>query len=412
MCSAQTLSHTARVRETVMTEIAPFAPFHRWARASADHAQSRRAFLAGAAGIAASAALASPRRLLASTVDPRRKVIVVTFGGGARDDETFSLRGQGNIPNLVRTLAPQGTFFTQVVNRGILGHYVATASIATGTYQTFDNFVAQQPTAPTMFEYFRKGLRRPAQDAWVIAPGNGFDYLGASNHGAFGQAFGAEVVLPKRLLALAAQAGHHELRDYDSLLHDSYETPRKNPGDTAPTAEEQQMLERTSGLLRLSLADFAAHARSLESPDELSIFIAKQVMRQAAPSLLFLTLHDMDVAHSGAFSLYLDAIQRADRLVAELWHEVEANPEYAGRTTLLLLPDFGRDADGEASGFQHHRTGSPMARTTWMLALGAGAEGGHLVQRPVESIDVVPTVGALLDFPTPFAAGRRIAELV
>ncbi len=172
------------------------------------------------------------------------------------------------------------------------------------------------------------------------------------------------------------------------------------------------MLERTSRLLRLTLADFAAHARSLESPDELSVFIAKQVMQQAAPSLLFLTLHDMDVAHSGAFSLYLDAIQRADRLVAELWNAVETNPEYAGRTTLLLLPDFGRDADGEASGFQHHRTGSPMARTTWMLALGAGAQGGHLVQRPIESIDVVPTVGALLDFPTPFAAGRRIAELL
>ncbi len=395
-----------------MDEVAPFAPFYPWARASAAYALSRRTFLTAAAGMAATTALATPRRLLASTSDLRRKVIVVTFGGGARDDETFSLRGRQNIPNLVQVLAPQGTFFTQVVNRGILGHYVATASIATGTYQTFNNFVAQQPTAPTVFEYFRKGLRRPAQDAWVIAPGNGFDFLGASSHSGFGQAFGAEVVLPKRLLALAAQAGHHELRDYDSLLHDSYESPRSNPGAATPSAEEQQMLERTSGLLRLSLADFAAHARSLESPDELSLFIAKQVMQQAAPSLLFLTLHDMDIAHSGAFSLYLDAIQRADRLVAELWHQVESNPEYAGRTTLLLLPDFGRDADGEASGFQHHRTGSPMARTTWMLALGAGAGGGRLVQRPVESIDVVPTVGALLDFPTPFAAGRRIPELL
>ncbi len=342
---------------------------------------------------------------------PSSKLIVVTFGGGARDDETFSELGQANIPHLMHTLAPQGTFFPQVVNRGILGHYVATAGIATGTYQTFDNFIAQHPSAPTLFEYHRKALHRPASDAWVVAPSNGFDRLGASSHPAYGTQYGAEIVLPKRLLALAADAQHHTLRDYASLLHDNYELPPQH-GAAASTQADQQELARMAGLLRLSLAEFTTHARSLTSPDELSLFIARQVMRQAAPSLLFLTLHDMDIAHSGAFSLYIDAIQRADRLVAELWREAETNPEYAGRTTLLLLPDFGRDADGEASGFQHHRTGSAMARTTWMLALGRGAGGGRIVHRPLESIDLVPTAGALLGFPTPFAAGKPIAELL
>ncbi len=394
-----------------MQEIAPFTPFSQWAKTSAAHGWTRRQFLAGALGPAA-ATLLKPRRLFASPAPAARKLIVVTFGGGARDDETFSLRGQQNIPHLVGTLAPQGTFFPQVVNRGILGHYVATASIATGAYQTFDNFVAQPPGSPTLFEYFRKGLHRPASDAWVIAPSNGFDQLGASSHAAYGAAYGAEIVLPKRLLALAAGAEHHTLRDYESLLHDNYEVPAQGGGTSVATEQDQQELARMAGLLRLSLADFTAHARSLASPDELSLFITRQVMRQVAPSIIFLTLHDMDVAHSGAFSLYIDAIQRADRLVAELWQAVEANPEYAGRTTLLLLPDFGRDADGEASGFQHHRTGSAMARTTWMLALGQGAGGGRIVHRPLESVDVVPTAGALMGFATPFAAGKPIAELL
>ena len=396
-----------------MEEIAPFQPFRQWAQASAAHGWTRRAFLARAMGSAAAAApLLHPRRLLASSASPRRKLIVVTFGGGARDDETFSLAGQVNIPHLVGTLAPRGTFFPQVVNRGILGHYVATASIATGVYQRFDNFVVQQPTSPTLFEYFRKGLQRPASDAWVIAPSNGFDRLGASRHAAYGAAYGAEMVLPKRLLALAAGHEQHQLRDYESLLHDNYESPVQSPGTGLATAGDQQELERMAALLRLSMAEFTQHARSLESPDELSFYITRQAMRQAAPSLILLTLHDMDVAHSGAYSLYLDAIQRADRLLAELWAEVEANPEYAGRTTLLVLPDFGRDADGEASGFQHHRTGSAMARTTWMLALGQGAGGGRIVSRPLESIDVVPTAGAMLGFPTPFAAGTPVQELL
>lgn len=399
-----------------MQEIPPFTPFRHWAKTSAAHSWTRRQFLAGLLGPAAAATLLTPKRLFAGTLNQPRKLVVVTFGGGARDDETFSLLGQQNIPHLVSTLAPQATFFPQVINRGILGHYVATASIATGTYQNFDNFVAQRPGAPTLFEYFRKGLHRPASDAWVIAPSNGFDRLGASSHAAYGSDFGAEVVMPKRLLALAAGAEHHTLRDYESLLHDNYETPmRGNLSGVAAdrdTATDQQELARMAGLLRLSLAEFTAHARSLASPDELSLFITRQVMRQVAPALLFVTLHDMDVAHSGAFSLYLDAIQRADRLVAELWQEIQANPEYAGRTTLLVLPDFGRDADGEASGFQHHRTGSAMARTTWMLALGRGAQPGRIVHRPLESIDLVPTAGAMLGFATPLVTGKPVSELL
>ena len=51
--------------------------------------------------------------------------------------------GQENIPHLLRELIPQATFFTQVVNHGILGHYVATASLATGVYETFNNFDAK-----------------------------------------------------------------------------------------------------------------------------------------------------------------------------------------------------------------------------------------------------------------------------
>jgi len=69
-------------------------------------------------------------------------------------------------------------------------------------------------------------------------------------------------------------------------------------------------------------------------------------------------MHDIDIAHSGAYSLYIDAIRRTDRLCAELWKAVQAEPEYAGNTTMFILPDFGRDADEDAggNGFQHHRT--------------------------------------------------------
>src|SRR5271154_6032474 len=153
---------------------------------------TRREFLRSAAGVTLGGGLLGSGLLARSGVpQKRRKVVVITFGGGARDQETFAPEGQVNIPHLMRELIPQSTFFTQVINRGILGHYVATASLVTGVYETFNNFAAVPPEHPTIFEYFRKDLRRPPSDAWVVAPSNGFNRIGESNYPSYGGGSGA-----------------------------------------------------------------------------------------------------------------------------------------------------------------------------------------------------------------------------
>jgi hypothetical protein len=370
---------------------------------------SRRNFLRSATGAGAATALfgASPLRGMA----PARvkKAVVVTFGGGARDDETFMPDGLENIPHLIHELIPQATFFSQVVNRGILGHYVATASIVTGVYETFNNFASISPANPTVFEYFRRELKRPATDCWVVAPSNGFARIGESAHPVFGPGVGAGVILPKRLLSAALSAGSEDAR-YQHLLRDNYETPLYAPTLTGRQLELGQMAE----VLKLSVEDFAAHARNLASPDELSVYVARHLMRQLSPSLLWVTLHDIDVAHSGTFSLYLEGIKRCDRLCAELWGAIQKDPEYANRTAMFILPDFGRDSDIDSggNGFQHHRTGDARSRTTWMMALGPGIRQNVVVDRPVESTDLVPTLGSLLAFDPRYAQGKPVTEVL
>ncbi len=243
---------------------------------------------------------ACPAAALFSMMPPKvlarssaKKVVVVTFGGGARDEETFTPDGQENIPHLLTELVPQASFFTQVVNRGILGHYVATASLATGVYETFNNFAAVPPNNPTVFEYFRKDLDRPARDAWVVAPSNGFNRIGESGHRLYGNGLGAGVILPKRLLSAAL--GNADEPRYEHLLRDNYETPLYTPKLEGNNVELHEM----ATLLKMSVSDFAAHARNLSSPDELSVYIARRLLRQLAPSLVWITLHDIDIAHSG-----------------------------------------------------------------------------------------------------------------
>lgn len=371
-------------------------------------ALNRREFLRSAVGASAATAMLGFSPLRAAALDLKRKAVVVTFGGGARDEETFAPEGQENIPNLLRTLFPQSTFYSQVINHGILGHYVATASLATGVYETFDNFAAVPPHDPTVFEYFRKDLRRPASDAWVVAPSNGFNRIGESDHRGYGEGLGAGVILPKHLLQAALPVGSSGAADH--LLRDNYEDPFYTPELSGDEVHLRQLDE----ILRLSVSDFRSHALTLSSPDELSVYIARQLMRQLAPSLLWITLHDIDIAHSGAYSLYVDGIRRSDRLCAEIWSAIQSEPEYAGRTNMFILPDFGRDSDLDASGngFQHHRTGDALSRTTWMMVLGPGVRPGTIIDRPVDSLDLVPTLGALLRFDTPLARGKRLVEVV
>ena len=369
--------------------------------------RNRREFLRDAAGVTLGASLlgASPF-LHGEAVAKKRKVIVVTFGGGARDQDTFAPEGQENIPHLLKELIPQSSFFTQVSNHGILGHYVATASLATGVYETLNNFSAVPPQHPTVFEYFRKDLKRPSSDAWVVAPSNGFNRIGESDYRTYGPGLGATVVLPKHLLS-AATSGQNT--DYAHLLRDNYETPLYTPQIEGGDFELQQL----DSILKLSVGDFMAHAKTLSSPDELSMYIVRRLMRQESPSLLWITMHDIDVAHSGAYSLYIDAIRRTDRLCGELWKAVESEPEYAGRTTMFILPDFGRDADEDAggNGFQHHRTGDAASRTTWMMAVGAGVRQGVVYDRPMQSIDLVPSLGAMMGFSASISQGKPIQEL-
>lgn len=368
---------------------------------------NRRDFLRSAAGMVLGSAVAGASPFLYAGSLKKRKVIVVTFGGGARDQETFAPDGQQNIPHMLSELAPQASFFTQVVNRGILGHYVATASLATGVYETLNNFASIPPQHPTIFEYFRKDLRRPPTDAWVVAPSNGFSRIGESDSRLYGPSWGAQVVLPKHLLMSVMSEG---ATDYEHLLRDNYESPLYAPQLGGNEFELRQL----ETMLKLSVGDFKTHAKTLSSPDELSIYIVQQLIRQQAPSLVWITMHDIDVAHTGAYSLYIDAIRRTDRLCAELWKMVQGEPEYAGNTLMLILPDFGRDSDEEAggNGFQHHRTGDPSSRTTWMMALGAGVREGAIYDHPVQSTDLVPTLGSILGFQASLSQGQPIQGLL
>ena len=191
-------------------------------------------------------------------------------------------------------------FSTQVVNRGILGHDVAAASLATRCCATFNNFAPLSPHTPTIFAYYRRDGRQPASDAWVMAPDDGLNRSVASDQARYGDGLGATDVLPEQLPSGAPQSGS---RDYERRLPDNGEMP----GQVHSAGYPDVLIDSLAKRMQRSVSDCTAHARTVSSADALSLYIAQHDTRTLAPGLIWITLRDIDIAHSGAFSLSLPA---------------------------------------------------------------------------------------------------------
>lgn len=361
-----------------------------------------------------------PHSLRAQEPSPRlsSRVIVVTFGGGVRYAETFAPEGRHNIPRLV-ALQPQGFFFQNCVNSGVLSHFNSTASILTGNWQRVDDFGFQPPASPTLFEYFRKQTGAGPLDAWAVATNKSFASMGWGADRAFGQPYGANVVLPKQLLLEAVQdvvkkgtasgvANRDDvLRRLEGVLSEGYE----GIGWTIFQAG-RKLDQHVRETLLHGLVEYINGPEAPTSGDELTFFITREVMREFAPRLILVNFWDMDVAHWGSYSLYLNAITKTDRLTGMLWDEVQANPQYKGRTTMLVLPELGRDGDqNAANGFLNHRSGDPSCRNIWMLAMGAGVPPGE-TDRAVHHVDIAATAAELLGVKAGGMTGTPMRELL
>jgi hypothetical protein len=363
-----------------------------------------------------------PRRALAREAKtyekPSQRAIVVTFGGGARYQDTFAPSGWVNIPRLTQDLVPQGLFYPSARNEGITGHFNSSSSLITGNWQNVDSFGSEPPATPTIFEYFRKERRLPAQETWVIATNKSFSLIGGSRWRGYGNAYAANVILPKQLLLEAIQAavstergpGVEDREAFAKQMLSALDEGYENYGWQVYESGHKLSFELKQTLAK-SLLNYINDPSVPSSGDELTFFMAKEIMDRFAPSLMLVNFWDMDIAHYGSYSLYLQAIRRTDRLVYELWQHVQSSPQYKDRTTMIVIPEVGRDGDLHGNGFANHRSGDDSCRGVWLLALGQGVPRGTGSERLIHHVDVAPTVAQILGFKMPETQGKVLAEL-
>ena len=127
---------------------------------------------------------------------------------------------------------------------------------------------------------------------------------------------------------------------------------------------------------------------------------ALEYLKRKKPRVLYIGFGDTDdFAHAGEYGAYLHAARYTDGFIRRLWEYLQSDPQYRGKTTLLITTDHGRGGAAEAK-WRSHGAQVPGSDQTWLAALGPDtpatgeARTGQLYQNQVAA-----TLAQLLGVP-------------
>ncbi len=347
-----------------------------------------------------------------------RKLIVVLFGGGTRSSESIDDPAHRWIPRLWNEMIPRGTLLTNMRVEGKVVHPNSAGSILTGHWE-WDDIDWSRPVAhPTIFEIHRQAHRAADTDAWAFVYASILANAGVSSAEGYGIDFAANVVEPPTIPRSTAER-------MDALMRQA--AASGSPQAELDAARQSANLARSSsrataaGLRSPATRDFfdrrfaawkSAGPEESTSHDAFLTDQAVAAMEQFAPSVLAVCFGEIDCAHYGSWSRYVEAIRRTDELTWRLWQAAERLDAYRGRTRMLILPDHGRELDGPGgSGFIHHsdfytdQGADEGCRRVWMLVLGPGVSPGRTIGAPTPITSAAATGLAWLGLtPSPGAA--------
>jgi hypothetical protein len=113
-------------------------------------------------------------------------------------------------------------------------------------------------------------------------------------------------------------------------------------------------------------------------PDDETFAAAMSHLRAHHPRVLYAAFDETDrLAHEERYAELLDALAAADRRLRQLWHELQSDPEYRGRTALVLTVDHGRGAGVEH--WTQHGDDVASAENVWTAYVVPGCRQRGLV---------------------------------
>ncbi|MBS1534314.1 MAG: alkaline phosphatase [Bacteroidetes bacterium] len=271
---------------------------------------------------------------------------------GARYTETWGDQNHQYIPHRAELLK-QGVLCDQFYNNGFTETCQGHQAICTGVYENINNSGLENPSNPTIFQYWLKKTSRPNLQAWVIASKDKLEIL-------------SDCVNPqwKGTYKPSTDCGNNGL--FTGYREDSI------------TFKKLKLIT-SQNHVRLAIINF-------KQPDA--------------------------AGHSGNYEAYKQGILDTDQYVYDFWNYLQNNPVYKDKTTLIVTNDHGRHSEGHLDGFVSHGDLCEGCRHVEFFGLGPDFKKNYVCSTTYQQIDIAKTVAQLLGFEMPTASGKVMAEIL
>lgn len=130
--------------------------------------------------------------------------------------------------------------------------------------------------------------------------------------------------------------------------------------------------------------------------DAFTFYYGMEYMKKNKPRVMFFSFDETDhFSHGGEYAAYLNSARATDAMLEELWNYLQSEPQYKGKTTLIITVDHGRGDDAE--NWKHHGRKIEKADQIWLAAMGAGIKNtGEATTGQYFQSQVAQTVATLL----------------
>lgn len=270
------------------------------------------------------------------------KNAVIIVMDGARYTETWGDSTHTNIPRIANDIAPYAVVNTSFYNDGPTYTLAGHSALSTGYYGEINNSGTENPSHPSVFQYFNRSVNAKQNLSWIVASKDKISVLSDCTDPSWKHAF----------------------------------TPSYNCGTTG------------SGT--------GCGYRN----DSLTCLKAEEILSTQHPRLMLVNFQEPDGSgHSGDWRAYTSAIKKTDQYIYQLWSYLQQDKFYKSSTAIFITNDHGRHTDGVQGGFSNHGCPCDGCRHVFFIATGPDFKKATVINHHYDLVDISTTIASLLGFP-------------
>jgi hypothetical protein len=150
--------------------------------------------------------------------------------------------------------------------------------------------------------------------------------------------------------------------------------------------------------------------------DAFTFHYGLEYMKKNKPRVMYFAFDETDdFAHGGKYDLYLESAKYTDGFIKNLWDWCQSDPQYKGKTTMIITVDHGRGSIGKDE-WKHHGIKMPNADQIWFAVIGPDTPAMGEIKGPVQLYQnqVAKTIAAFigLDYKNNTPTGDVIQSMI